>query len=70
MRVGMACSLNLSITQRLCLMKKCPHCGGNNDLSTVDLSLNIIPLCLVCDKPLWKYMGAYVNFATGRIEAV
>jgi len=59
--LGMTCLLRCEIKQTLSLKKKCPHCGFSNDLAG-PISINMMPFCHACKKPLWKHEGNYKNW--------
>ena len=72
MMMGLQCRLVMATEMRLTIEmhKECPHCGANNNLSRGDYrsmpTLDKIPLCGSCGRPLWDCMESYVDFSRIR----
>lgn len=60
MLIGLHCEPRQELRLLQTLMKRCRHCGHNNDLCTalskIPVGQCVMPLCFICGKPLWKTM--------------
>jgi hypothetical protein len=77
--LGITCIPYTEKQLSLAYIKRCPHCKSNNDLVswlklTASLSQAqtiIIPLCIMCERPLWKLgkrMLGWIAAKTGLRE--
>jgi hypothetical protein len=66
--LGMVCVQETRRELRQCLQKRCPKCTHNNDLGGLNFQQKnpVLPLCAMCETPLWKWVTNYVKWATIR----
>ena len=60
--ITLKCTPKVEFKLKLILIKVCPHCGAENDLSGADAGpyIDAIPLCVNCEKPLWPTKGIFL----------
>ena len=66
--LGMVCVQEMRQDQRQTLKKRCSKCNYNNDLGGLTFQQRppIVPLCVMCETPLWKWVTNYMKWATKR----